>query len=1378
MTVKVGSIYASLEADFRRYNAAMNSAAETTDRTGARIRRSMGGAADAVTVLERHLNRPISASALLAAGRAFDNASDRASILRGALLATTAAFGGLTAVLATNVVTRYADTWTNLKNQIGTVTKGTAEMRAMLGAVSDTADRSFSSIGATATLYTRIQRSAPNHKPEDVLSYVETVQKGLLLGGATMEEARSAAIQFSQAIASNRLGGDEMRAVLETPLGGFLAKGLGVSIGELRKMGSDGLITTQQMLSALRTIGPEVDAAFGKFQRTLDQSFTLFDNKATEAIGKFNETYGVTSHLAGGISALAGSLETLVPILAAVGIGMGVAFTGRLAGGAVSRATASFGAFANVRQAALAAAQEQVQAVARERAAVDEALSAKKAQYEKSSASGDFSPFASRASVKAAAQAEAEIVKNQKDRLTLAEKLRAEEEKLAKVQAVPSARAAALAKANAKSDDKISSLVAQRAKEAQDLATAERRIDEAINATPRQGDRSKLRAFYGAAFDKAAAEEAFNLARNNRDTLQGRSDRLLSGAHTAIREDDPGQANYLWRTREAMLGDLAKAQEDTSAKGMTLHRAEQAMAEQNAKVQSKVDAERIASIKSVADAKEASARRLARIDDEIDRQQIEKIRRSQQISVLNSQADANATAERSRISARMAKLSSALSSADATGYYELRGNAEQARADVHATGRSALTGQISELSKATTELAVRQSAARIAMDEAATAASRTGLAWGMLKGAGSSLVAFLGGPWGVAFTTATIAMAYFGAQSLKTAEDRRRARQIIDEETNRTAEDPNAARDKQLKATQDIISRQADAERERQRTARDELMRLQSTAAAGARVELQPLFQPGTEATQATQRAINDVIAAVRSGSISIDEMISRLEGLGVPANIIDAIRGRISGVSNEARRAAETVAAIGQRIAELDGKKASVTIAVNSDWRGPIIGSPDYDTMVKARADQEQANRDARFKLDKEMRSKLAAARGDKQFQYEDQISKEYGTALDGREVSAYAKKLIEIEKIAEAHRRAESAARRQDSTEEKLQKRIADMIEQAKGSYLGDIDRKVLEEAKGMKFDPKAMAAYRTSAENDNFAGAPKDLMRLREAAIGMQAGQDYRSIIQEMGDAKQAAAAWAEKQEILNRLVADGKITASQAATEMGKFVSSFGNYAWVNELSGAITDLARSAVIDFRNINQAALSFVQRLETIIFNALIGKPLENWITGLLGGMVSGGGGFGGGGGGGLFALVASLFHTGGTAGEATSQRAVAPSTFSGAPRFHTGLLPGELPAILLKGEAVLNTGLTDRIGSTMGGLADMAANSNYIGGTYAPTIHMPMMGSSGNATADRQHAAMVRREMETMLDAHAAKWFARQAQPGGVVHQASGTAGGLKA
>ncbi|WP_210202654.1 phage tail length tape measure family protein [Sinorhizobium sp. BJ1] len=82
----------------------------------------------------------------------------------------------------------------------------------------------------------------------------------------------------------------------------------------------------------------------------------------------------------------------------------------------------------------------------------------------------------------------------------------------------------------------------------------------------------------------------------------------------------------------------------------------------------------------------------------------------------------------------------------------------------------------------------------------------------------------------------------------------------------------------------------------------------------------------------------------------------------------------------------------------------------------------------------------------------------------------------------------------------------------------------------------------------------------------------------------------------------------------------------------------------------------------------------------------------------MPSGGGGggglFGGGGFGGILSgIFGSIFHKGGVAGGPAPQRMVSPSVFAGAKRYHTGgvagLQPGEVPAILQRGEVVLPRG-----------------------------------------------------------------------------------------
>ena len=74
----------------------------------------------------------------------------------------------------------------------------------------------------------------------------------------------------------------------------------------------------------------------------------------------------------------------------------------------------------------------------------------------------------------------------------------------------------------------------------------------------------------------------------------------------------------------------------------------------------------------------------------------------------------------------------------------------------------------------------------------------------------------------------------------------------------------------------------------------------------------------------------------------------------------------------------------------------------------------------------------------------------------------------------------------------------------------------------------------------------------------------------------------------------------------------------------------------------------------------------------------------------------------------VLASSFHTGGTVGLGVSSRSVSASVFSGAQRFHTGLNPGEMPAILQEGERVLTQAQASRSDSVIGGLASTAGAS----------------------------------------------------------------------
>jgi tape measure domain-containing protein len=80
------------------------------------------------------------------------------------------------------------------------------------------------------------------------------LNKAAIASGASSAEASAGLLQLKQGLASGRLQGDELRSVLESlpALSQALADQLGVSVGELKKLGGEGKITSDVIFEAAK----------------------------------------------------------------------------------------------------------------------------------------------------------------------------------------------------------------------------------------------------------------------------------------------------------------------------------------------------------------------------------------------------------------------------------------------------------------------------------------------------------------------------------------------------------------------------------------------------------------------------------------------------------------------------------------------------------------------------------------------------------------------------------------------------------------------------------------------------------------------------------------------------------------------------------------------------------------------------------------------------------------------------------------------------------------------------------------------------------------------------------------------------------------------
>ena len=89
------------------------------------------------------------------------------------------------------------------------------------------------------------------------LSEIQTVYQGFnavaLASGASAQASSSAFLQLSQALGSGRLQGDEFRSISEQIPGilTLVSQEMGVTVGELKKLGSEGKITSDILINSL-----------------------------------------------------------------------------------------------------------------------------------------------------------------------------------------------------------------------------------------------------------------------------------------------------------------------------------------------------------------------------------------------------------------------------------------------------------------------------------------------------------------------------------------------------------------------------------------------------------------------------------------------------------------------------------------------------------------------------------------------------------------------------------------------------------------------------------------------------------------------------------------------------------------------------------------------------------------------------------------------------------------------------------------------------------------------------------------------------------------------------------------------------------------------
>lgn len=268
---------------FSRSQRQVNSAVNNTNNTFIRNTSTVNNNTNAVINNVTQINRYSSAASRMTSS--INSQSSAVSGLKSHLLgigATYLSVQGLASGFGN--FTEAADSYSNISARLANVNDGLQTQAQLQDKIFKASQRSRSSYDVMASSVAKLNLLAKDafSSNNEAIKFTELMTKSFAVSGAGAQEMESGMYQLTQAMAAGKLQGDEFRSIMENAplLAQAISKTAGVSMGELKKMSSEGTITADLIKKSLFNAADEIEEKFGKMPMTFSQAMTLFKSSA------------------------------------------------------------------------------------------------------------------------------------------------------------------------------------------------------------------------------------------------------------------------------------------------------------------------------------------------------------------------------------------------------------------------------------------------------------------------------------------------------------------------------------------------------------------------------------------------------------------------------------------------------------------------------------------------------------------------------------------------------------------------------------------------------------------------------------------------------------------------------------------------------------------------------------------------------------------------------------------------------------------------------------------------------------------------------------------------------------------------------------------
>lgn len=240
------------------------------------------------------------------------------------------AAGGIAGI---NKVLNISDELASTKARLNLLVDDGGSVEELEKKIMASAQRSRSAYFDTASAVAKLGLNAGNAfggNMDQVIAFMEQVNKQFVIGGATAQEQSNAMIQLTQAMAAGALRGEELNSILDGAPGiaRAIEKYMGIAEGSIKSVAQEGKVTAEVVKNAMFAMADETNAKFDSMPKTWAQIWAGMKNQALSMFApiltKINQIANsskfqqVTTALINGLAGVANIASSVLDILISI----------------------------------------------------------------------------------------------------------------------------------------------------------------------------------------------------------------------------------------------------------------------------------------------------------------------------------------------------------------------------------------------------------------------------------------------------------------------------------------------------------------------------------------------------------------------------------------------------------------------------------------------------------------------------------------------------------------------------------------------------------------------------------------------------------------------------------------------------------------------------------------------------------------------------------------------------------------------------------------------------------------------------------------------------------------------------------------------------